>query len=54
MLRVRFGLDGQGDHTLGETGDEFGVSRERIRQVEKKVLGFLRLPRYAMRLREFL
>jgi len=41
-------------HTLEEIADKFGLSRERIRQLEKKALGRLRHPRLARYLRDFL
>ena len=42
VLRLRFGLDGKEPHSLQEIGDLFGVSRERVRQIEKQALGRLR------------
>jgi RNA polymerase primary sigma factor len=42
MLRKRFGIGELGTHTLKEVGDEFGVTRERIRQIEAEVLMRLR------------
>ena len=42
ILRMRFGLDDEITHTLEEVGKEFGVTRERIRQIEAKALEKLR------------
>ena len=44
ILRMRFGIGGTTDHTLEEIGQEFGVTRERIRQIEAKALAKLREP----------
>ena len=44
ILRMRFGIGGAGDHTLEEVGKVFGVTRERIRQIEAKALEKLRDP----------
>ncbi len=54
IVRMRFGLDGTRVRTLEEVGKEFGVTRERIRQIEAKTLNKLRQPQHAQRLREFL
>jgi RNA polymerase primary sigma factor len=54
VVRMRFGLvDGQA-RTLEEVGKEFGVTRERIRQIEAKTLAKLRQPQRSQKLREFL
>jgi RNA polymerase primary sigma factor len=54
VLEMRFGLlDGQG-HTLEEVGQEFGVTRERIRQIEAKALRKLRHPIRSRKLRDYL
>jgi RNA polymerase primary sigma factor len=54
IVRLRFGLDGGRAKTLEEVGHEFGVTRERIRQIEAKTLAKLRHPQRSERLREFL
>jgi len=54
IVRLRFGLDGSQAKTLEEVGKEFGVTRERIRQIEAKTLAKLRHPQRSQRLREFL
>lgn len=53
VLRLRYGFCGQA-LSLEEVGKKFGVSRERIRQVEKKALHRLRHPRFSRRVRDFL
>jgi len=42
ILRLRFGISGKGEHTLEEIGRKFGISRERVRQLEKKSINRLR------------
>ncbi len=54
IVRMRFGLDGGQAKTLEEVGKQFGVTRERIRQIEAKTLAKLRHPQRSHRLREFL
>jgi len=54
IVRMRFGLDGSQARTLEEVGREFGVTRERVRQIEAKTLAKLRHPHRSQRLREFL
>ncbi len=54
ILRLRFGLGGGEQHTLQEIADRFGLSRERIRQLEKTALRRLRHPRFARTLRSYL
>ena len=53
ILRMRFGIGGAADHTLEEIGKEFGVTRERIRQIEAKALEKLRDPTRARKLATF-
>ena len=53
ILRMRFGLGGASEHTLQEVGETFGVTRERIRQIEAKALEKLRRPDRARKLRTF-
>jgi RNA polymerase primary sigma factor len=53
IVRMRFGIGGTTDHTLEEIGKEFGVTRERIRQIEAKALAKLRDPRHAHKLATF-
>jgi RNA polymerase primary sigma factor len=54
VLRMRFGIDMNTDHTLEEVGKQFDVTRERIRQIEAKALRKLRHPSRSERLRTFL
>lgn len=53
ILRLRFGLDGGKRLTLEQVGDRFGITRERIRQIEAKALARLRHPRRARKLRDY-
>ena len=54
VLRMRFGIDMNTDHTLEEVGKQFDVTRERIRQIEAKALRKLRHPSRAQNLKSFL
>jgi RNA polymerase primary sigma factor len=53
VLRMRFGIDMNTDHTLEEVGKQFDVTRERIRQIEAKALRKLRHPSRAIHLQSF-
>jgi RNA polymerase primary sigma factor len=54
VLRMRFGIGMNTDHTLEEVGKQFDVTRERIRQIEAKALRKLRHPSRSEHLRSFL
>ncbi len=54
ILRLRFGLENGRTYTLEEVGEKFGLTRERIRQIESKALRRLRHPRRSRQLREYL
>jgi RNA polymerase primary sigma factor len=54
IVRMRFGIGLNADHTLEEVGRRFSVTRERIRQIEAKALRKLKHPRHSRRLRSFL
>ena len=54
VLRLRFGLDDGVPYTLEEVGEKFGLTRERIRQIEGKALRRLRHPRRARQLKDYL
>jgi RNA polymerase primary sigma factor len=54
VVRMRFGLDDGQPRTLEEVGKEFGVTRERIRQIESKTLAKLRHPQRSQKLRDYL
>ena len=53
MLRMRFGMYDGRTHTLEEVGQIFGVTRERIRQIENKAIRKLRHPSRAKKIRDF-
>ena len=54
VLRMRFGIEMNTDHTLEEVGKQFDVTRERIRQIEAKALRKLRHPSRSEKLRSFI
>ena len=54
VLRMRFGIDMNTDHTLEEVGKQFDVTRERIRQIEAKALRKLRHPSRSRKLKDYL
>ena len=54
IIRLRFGLDNGRVYTLEEVGEKFGLTRERIRQIEGKALRQLRHPHKARQLKDYL
>ncbi|MCL5958299.1 MAG: sigma-70 family RNA polymerase sigma factor, partial [Chloroflexi bacterium] len=54
VLRLRFGLDDGHQRTLAEVAEEFGISRERVRQIEAEALVKLRHPKVSRKLRDYL
>jgi len=54
VLRLRFGLSGGREHTLGEIADQLGVTSERVRQIEAAALSRMRQPKLRSKLREYL
>lgn len=54
IMKLRYGLDGNKPHKLHEIGEKLGITRERVRQIEKETLRKLRHPTRVRRLREFL
>ncbi|MBK9232617.1 MAG: hypothetical protein IPO15_17660 [Anaerolineae bacterium] len=53
-MRLRYGLDNGRTYTLEEVGNKFGLTRERIRQIEAEALNRLRHPSRARQLRDYL
>ena len=53
VLRLRYGIDDGHPRTLEEVGKEFGVTRERIRQIEAKALRKLRHPQRSKKLKDY-
>ena len=53
VIIMRFGLDGKGERTLAEVGEEFNLTRERIRQIENKALKKLRSKKYEKKLKDY-
>ena len=54
VIELRFGLGNTNNHTLDEVGQEFGLTRERVRQIEKEALAKLRHSKYSRHLSEYL
>jgi RNA polymerase primary sigma factor len=54
VLKLRYGLSGDHEHTLGEIADQMGVTSERVRQIEAGALSKLRQPKLRHKLREYL
>jgi RNA polymerase primary sigma factor len=54
VIRMRFGIGMNNDHTLEEVGKQFDVTRERIRQIEAKALRKMRHPTRSEKLRSYL
>ena len=54
VVRMRFGLDGEQPRTLEEVGKHFGVTRERVRQIEARTMAKLRHPHRSQKLRDYL
>jgi RNA polymerase primary sigma factor len=54
VVRMRFGLNGEKPRTLEEVGKHFGVTRERVRQIEARTMAKLRHPHRSQTLREYL
>jgi RNA polymerase primary sigma factor len=51
IIRLRFGLDGEGPHSLEETGHLLGITRERVRQIQEKAMAKLRNQKLILELR---
>ena len=54
VLRLRYGLEGGREHTLGEIADQLGVTSERVREIESAALSKMRQPKLRHKLREYL
>jgi RNA polymerase sigma factor (sigma-70 family) len=54
IVQMRFGLDGEGSYTLGEIGATVGLTRERVRQIEKEALAKLRHVTHSRKLIDYL
>jgi len=54
VVRMRFGLDGTEPQTLEQVGAHFGVTRERVRQIEARTMSKLKHPNRPQRLRDYL
>lgn len=54
VVRLRFGLDGKGPRTLETIGKVYGLSRERVRQIEREVMAKLRRPAHRQRLQDYI
>jgi RNA polymerase primary sigma factor len=54
IIKLRFGLDGEGPFTLEETGRILGITRERVRQIQERALAKLRQMRTASELEAFM
>ena len=54
VVRMRFGLDGTEPQTLEQVGSHFGVTRERVRQIEARTMSKLKHPNRSQRLRDYL
>jgi RNA polymerase primary sigma factor len=54
VLDMRFGMNGEEEHTLGDVADTFCITPERVRQIETKALRKMRHPERAKPLREFI
>jgi RNA polymerase primary sigma factor len=53
ILKMRFGLGNGNEHTLEEVGQQYKVTRERIRQIQEKAIRKLKYPKYSRKLKSF-